>query len=114
MRPEQSPSAGSWPTKGRLYFHQDGSSPNASRPGTADFATDGTFQAGSFQRGGGLLPGKYKVTVECWESPPSMDKPQGRKKPVPPAFAAAKTTPLELAVELGKPQTDVRFDVPRK
>jgi hypothetical protein len=40
------------------------------RPGRARFGQDGSYEATSFADGDGLVPGEYRVSVECWKSPP--------------------------------------------
>ena len=42
------------------------------RPGLAQFDESGEYQVGSFDRGDGLVPGSYRVTVECWKDVPTM------------------------------------------
>lgn len=45
------------------------------RGGRAMFDTDGAFAATSFEDGDGLVPGTYKVRVESWKRPPTMNDP---------------------------------------
>jgi len=45
------------------------------RGGRALFDTDGEFAATSFDDGDGLVPGTYKVRVESWKRPPTMNDP---------------------------------------
>lgn len=40
------------------------------RPGRADFDASGEFVARSFRDGDGLVPGRYRVIVECWKVAP--------------------------------------------
>lgn len=42
------------------------------RGGRAIFELDGKFAATSFEDGDGLVPGTYKVRIECWSKPPGM------------------------------------------
>lgn len=42
------------------------------RGGRAIFDTDGKFAATSFDDGDGLVPGTYKVRIECWKKAPGM------------------------------------------
>jgi hypothetical protein len=46
------------------------------RPGAGKFDADGNLTVRSFTEGDGLVPGKYRVRVECWKVPPSMDGPE--------------------------------------
>ena len=43
------------------------------RPGRARFDTSGKYSATSFVDGDGLVPGTYRVRVECWKVAPSME-----------------------------------------
>jgi hypothetical protein len=54
------------------------------------------------------------VTVECWKSPPMPNNPVGATSYVPAAYTGARTSPLALTVESGKPLTNVQFDVPKR
>ena len=35
------------------------------------FGTDGQFKAKTFEPGDGLMPGKYSISIECWDVPPN-------------------------------------------
>ena len=43
------------------------------RPAMAKFDSTGRYEATSFEPGDGLLPGKYAIAVECYETPPNME-----------------------------------------
>jgi hypothetical protein len=45
------------------------------RPGRGPFDLDGEFTVTSFSEGDGLVPGTYRVRVECWKKAPTMDAP---------------------------------------
>ena len=45
------------------------------RPGRARFNQEGVYEATSFEDGDGLVPGEYRVSVECWKTPPGMGGP---------------------------------------
>ncbi|QDU88823.1 hypothetical protein Pla175_22070 [Pirellulimonas nuda] len=47
----------------------------AMRPGTAPFGVSGKYRAGTFKAGDGLLPGKYRISIQCWKTPPSAGGP---------------------------------------
>ena len=80
------------PAEGAIYFAPLEPAPGYDkRPGRARFGTDGLFAATSFEDGDGLLPGTYRVSIECWKSPPLMGA--AGNSHVPPDF-----TPPELAV----------------
>jgi hypothetical protein len=103
---------GQWPTGGKLYFNPV--KPAAGFPGhsgTADFTTDGRFAVGTWERTDGLMPGKYKVGVECWKVPPTMAGPGVSY--AADLYLAAACCPIELTVEAGKPLTGLNWDIPR-
>ena len=101
-----------WPKEGMLYFLPVEAPAGVSkRPGAALFDREGNFRAGSFGKGDGLLPGRYKITVECWEVAPSMEGPPA-KSYVPAKYQNAATSDLELTAVAGAPQTGVVLDVP--
>ena len=57
-----------WPQEGALNFLPVESPAGVSkRAGAAHFDREGNFRAGTFGAGDGLLPGRYKIVVECWE-----------------------------------------------
>ena len=59
---------GAMPGPGTLYFTPASAAEGSPlRPGTANFKADGSYSAGSFEEGDGLVPGNYKVDVHCWE-----------------------------------------------
>ena len=39
--------------------------------GTADFDTNGDFVVTTFNKGDGLIPGKYRVDIKCWKKNPT-------------------------------------------
>ena len=45
------------------------------RPATASFSTDGEFTATSYHPGDGLLPGTYRIQIQCWKKPPQDFEP---------------------------------------
>ena len=73
------------------------------RPGAANCGADGSFQAASYVRGDGLLPGRYRATVRCLRD--MGDDNQQAQSHVPADF-----TPPEFEVPAdGK--TPVRLDI---
>jgi hypothetical protein len=77
------------------------------RPGRAEFSMDGRFSATTFQRGDGLLPGKYRVQIECMDGVPEFGVPFDSISFVPSSYQ-----PPELVVEQGKGEVEVSYDVP--
>ncbi len=104
------PLAGVWPTAGMLIFLPDvGQSTAASRPGRAVFGPDGRFMAVSFSSGAGLLPGRYRVVVQCGEPVPEADGPT--QSHVTARYAAAATTDLVLDVPAGSRGVEAVFEL---
>jgi hypothetical protein len=102
-----------WPVGGRLYFNSV--EPAAGFPrhsGMAEFGTDGRFVATSWNKGDGLVPGKYKVGVECWKVPPTMGGPP-EVSYVADSHLAAARSPIELTVEAGKPLSGLEWNIPK-
>ena len=64
----------------------------------AKFGTDGAYAATTYEPGDGLLPGKYKVAVECYETPPNMEgKPV--KSRINKKYLNGETSGLAIEVE---------------
>lgn len=64
------------PGAGDIRFTPVSPAANAPRrPGYATFGTDGRFLVRSFKEGDGLVPGTYRVRIECWKKAPAMGNP---------------------------------------
>lgn len=108
---------GDWPATGTLYFAPVTPAANMPRkPGIAEFAIDGTFSASTFSQDDGLVPGKYRINVECWLAPPAMDRrAPTAQSAVPNKYRAGTTSgfevdvpadasgPIELSLDVPKP-----------
>ncbi|MCO6046944.1 hypothetical protein NG895_23845 [Aeoliella sp. ICT_H6.2] len=46
------------------------------RPAWAQFDQDGRYEARSFSKAGGIMPGTYEVQIDCWKTLP--DEATGR------------------------------------
>jgi hypothetical protein len=82
------------------------------RPGSGKFSPeDSTFTITSFNRGDGLLPGRYAVNISCYTSPPTSAKPETfiTYNAVPQSWK-----PEELVVEEGSDAIETNYDVPPK
>jgi len=99
---------GPWPKEGMITFA------GGPRPASAKFDTEGNFAVESFEKQQGLFPGKYKVSVECWEEQPQMMVPNSGKSYVPNKYRSPASSDLEITVEAGKPLTDLKLDIPKK
>ena len=74
------------------------------RPGRGRFDTDGKFTVQSFAPGDGLVPGRYRIRLQCWKVAPSPSSVGVSY--LPPGYQAP-----ELVVEPNGP-VEVRYDVP--
>lgn len=61
--------SGAWPAAGNISFvPTEAASGYPLRPGWAEFNQQGEFAAGCFEDGDGLVPGKYVVNIDCWDT----------------------------------------------
>ena len=66
---------GAWPAPGNISFVPvEAAAGYPLRPGWAEFNQQGEFAAGCFEDGDGLVPGKYKVNIDCWDTVPQVGK----------------------------------------
>lgn len=103
---------GPWPKPGMLFFTPIEEVPGfPMRPATADFDVDGLFRsATTYEAGDGVLPGKYRVRVECWEQAPNMEgKPV--KSHVPSRYDNAATSGLEATIGADADPQRLSFNV---
>lgn len=99
------------PAAGIVYFLPVEAAPGfSSRPATGDFGPDGAFRATSFEPGDGLMPGRYQMHVECWETPPNMD---GRpvKSHVPQKYQTAEASGFEVEITTDMRSKELNLDV---
>ena len=99
---------GDWPMAGYITFtplESPGSTP--ARPGSSRFQPDGTFVVGSYKPGDGLMPGRYSISVSCFDV--NTTKPRDEAEYVPKDFR-----PEELVIEKGQDSVELNFDVPKK
>ena len=102
---------GQWPVGGRIYFTTaEAAEGLPSRPGRADFDRSGHFKATTWHSGDGLMPGRYKVHLECWKTPPEIDKPMPESY-VPPKYQSAATSDLELTVSADSRGENPSWDI---
>ena len=83
------------------------------RPGSGAFSTDGKFQAQTFEPGDGLMPGKYLVSIECWDVPPNMQGNPG-KSHVPKKYQSPQESGLKIDITPDMDRQEVKFDVVTK
>jgi hypothetical protein len=102
---------GAWPKPGVIYFTPLGGPAGTTiHPGLGHFDTYGEYTAQTFATGDGLVPGKYRLHVECWEVEPSPDPKHGPPK----SYVPGKLTLAELDVPQGAGSMTADFDVPKK
>jgi len=82
-----------------------------SHPAAAAFDELGNYTASAFGRGDGIVPGKYRVAIECWTKPYSGDGP---KPPsfVPERYRSVATSDIELTVQPGDSAKTFNIDLP--
>ncbi|MBN2294658.1 MAG: hypothetical protein JXM70_19675 [Pirellulales bacterium] len=118
-RPEMVPTSGTVTIDGKaplepgtLYFHPIETAKGLpARPATATFDTSGRYTVKSFEEGDGLIPGRYKVSAECWEVPPNM---AGRpvKSRIAGRFNSAVSSGLEeVVIESGSADRQIDFEL---
>lgn len=105
---------GGWGRPGMIYFAPVEPAPGFPRmPGMGDVDTEGNFHATTQPDRTGLVPGKYRVSLEIWEVPPTMGGPPP-KSFVPKQYQTASTSGLELVVPAdAKGAVEVSWDIPK-
>jgi hypothetical protein len=78
------------------------------------FDTNGRLTVTTFRKGDGLIPGKYRIGVECWEVRPEMGSPTPSKSYVPARFQFAATSGLTVAVEPDQKVVTLNLNVARE
>lgn len=76
------------------------------RPGSGDFDLNGTFKVTSFAPGDGLVPGTYRILIECWETYPGDFEPGV-------SYIPEKYEPQQLIIEADSDEIiEVSYDIP--
>ncbi len=105
---------GDWPKPGVVYFTgKDAAKGLPLRPAVGRFDVHGNLVVTSFEKGDGLLPGRYKLGIECWEVPPGMNGSPG-KSYVPKKFQSAATSGLEVTADQNAGRVDLNIDIPKE
>jgi len=103
---------GPWPKSGTLVFTSVKPAEGfPGRPGTAQFDTQGRFVVRTWENVEGLMPGQYRVGVNCWKIPPTMGGPPSASY-VPEKFRSAATSGIELNIEPGDSPKELHLDIP--
>jgi hypothetical protein len=101
------------PAAGTLYFTLEKAERGFPlRPGVAEFDAAGRFTVKTWDRGDGLMPGRYRVAVECWKVPPVIDGPPAESY-VPEECRNAATSNLEVVIQLGDGRKKIELDIKR-
>ena len=93
-----------------IFFPQEAAEGFPSRPATGDFDKEGYFKATTFEAGDGLMPGKYTMHIECYQTAPNME---GRpvKSYVPQKYQSAATSGFELEITPRMGPQQVKLDL---
>src|SRR5262245_1955877 len=98
------------PTEGQITFAPiEAAATLPRRPATGDFDKSGTFQLTTFTEDDGIIPGKYRVNINCWREPPTL-KTKLSANYVPADFKFDVTVdenavePVELQIDVPKIQ----------
>ena len=106
---------GSWPKPGIVYFTPESASSGMPiRPAIGVFDTRGALTVTSARKGDGLVPGKYRISLECWEVPPRVGSPTIPKSYVPARYTSAATSGLTVSAEPGQKVVELHIDVPKQ
>lgn len=101
----------SMPGPGMIYFTTiEAAEGFPSRPGTAEFGTDGRFSVQTFVPGDGLMPGRYLAQVYCWEVAPGMGQPHG-KSYLPPQYGDVEGVGWEIDVQPDQGSITLEWDI---
>ncbi len=104
---------GAWPSSGTLFFLPLEPAPGLPRrAATAEFETDGVFATpSSWTEGDGVVPGRYKVFVECWKVRPTRAGP----RPVgytTPKYQSGATSDIEVEITEESADNTYQWDFP--
>lgn len=103
---------GQWPKPGSLFFAPlEPAEGFPRRPGVGQFDKDGVFTVTSRDPGDGLIPGTYRIAVECWEVEPSDTRPG--KSYTAQQYTSPARSGLELTIEPGtRGPVVLEYDIP--
>jgi hypothetical protein len=99
------------PAAGSIYFLPlEAAEGFPSRPAIGEFDANGQYRATTFEPGDGLMPGKYIMSIECWQSPPNLEG-NPVKSFVPQKYQAANTSGFKLDIAPNMRSQTVDLDV---
>ena len=102
-----------WPQEGELYFLPIAPAEGyPRRAAAARFGKDGTFSSPtSWEEGDGIVPGKYRLFVECWKIPPTRTGPPPLSY-VADKYMAGATSDLEVTITAESADEFFQWDFP--
>ena len=102
------------PGPGIIYFLPTESAEGfPMRPANGHFGADGSYKTTTFEPNDGVMPGKYKMYIECWEQEPNMEgKPV--KSHVPKKYQSAETSGYELDITKETKAKELNLDLATK
>ena len=105
---------GSWPRPGSLYFTSVATAKGGpQRPALGRFGADGGFTVTTLTEGDGLVPGTYRVAVQCCE--PAVGGPGEGLSHVPLKYSSPATSGLEITIKPGtRGPVNLEFDIPKR
>ena len=103
---------GQWPKPGAIFFAPlEPAEGFPRRPGWGQFDVDGVFTVTTRDPGDGLIPGTYRIALECWEIEPSDNRPG--KSYTAERYTSPARSGLELTIEPGSSgPVEVEYDIP--
>ncbi len=102
------------PAPGKVYFLPiEPAEGFPSRPAKGDYDKDGYFRATTFEPGDGLMPAKYLISIESWDTPPNMSGNPG-KSFVPKKYQSPQTSEFKLDITTKTKPQDIKLDVVTK
>ena len=105
---------GPWPKSGKIFFTCVEPEPGFPlRPGVADFDRDGSFVVTSYEPGDGLVPGTYRLSIECWEVAPNFDGIPSQSV-IPDRYHDPATNGIEeIVIKSSDNQRELELDIPK-
>lgn len=105
--------SGSWPKEGEVYFLPlEPAAGLPRRAAVAKFQIDGQFSTPtSWVEGDGVVPGRYRVYVVCWKTPPTRSGPP----PIAytdPKYVSGATSDIEVTINAESEDEDFHWDFP--
>ncbi len=103
---------GQWPAGGQLYLLPvQPAEGYPRRAAIAKYDVDGKFDSPtSWEEGDGVVPGKYRVSVECWKVKPTINGPPPVSY-VDARYVSAATSDIEVEITPESEGKDFLWDI---